>query len=381
MYLAVVALGGDRPTVHELILTTDDGWVIVTVDDSYNVGRYTSLAVIDGRPAISYCDMYHVDLKYAESATATGSNTADWSVTTVDSTGYVGTHTSLAEVAGQPAISYEDDSSDALKYTRRTSDDPPSWPVVTVDTSDIGEDVGYYTCLAVVNGYPLITYFDAGNGYLMHAVSVTTLGVNEADWQTYVTDNGDDAVGMYNSLAVVDGKAAVSYSVDYFVPSLRYKWFSDPAKVGVALPLGEARYTSLAVVDGRPAISWYESGTDTLNYSYSTTARGTSNLDWNTIVIPSFEIAGMYSSLTVIDSRPAISYQIHSLSPDSHHLAFSWSSTAGGENPSDWSTIIVDDYADDTGHYASLAEVDGKPAISYYEADSGSLKYAIRMGP
>jgi hypothetical protein len=382
LYVAVLTHGGDEVTVHKLVLTTEDGWVIVTVDDSYNVGRYTSLAVINGMPAISYCDMYHVDLKYAGSATATGGNAAAWSLATVDSAGYVGEHTSLAEVEGQPAISYLDDTNDALKYARRVSEQPEAWTAVTVHTSDIGEDVGYYTSLADVNGYPLITYYDAGEGYLRYAWSNTTTGMDALDWQTSVLDNTEDCdIGQYNSLAVVDSKAAVSYGVKYTISSLMYKWFSNAAKVKVDTPLGEALYTSLAVVNSKPAISWYDSGYGTLHYSYSSTTRGTSNTDWSTIVIPNPGDAGRYSSLAVIGGRPAIAYVVTTTFPSETRLMFAWSSTAAGWNVEDWNATTVDDSSPLLGEFSSLAEVDGKPAISYFDGDNHCLKYAIHMGP
>ena len=58
-----------------------------------------------------------------------------------------------------------------------------------------------------------------------------------------------------------------------------------------------------------------------------------------------------------------------------------WSSTPGGADPADWGKVVVDANAYETGLNCCLAEVDGKPAISYYELDNKVLKYAIRMGP
>lgn len=377
MYVAAVTSGGDQATVYKLVVTSDDGWAIVTVDDLGNVGGHNSLSVINGKPAISYYSFSQNDLKYASSATTTGSNAVDWSLLTVDSAGEVGNYSSLAEVEGQPAISYQDWSNSALKYARRGAGD--IWTAVTVQTSDIGEKVGEFTSLAVVNGYPLITHHDSDGGRLLHAQSITPTGMLAADWQNYVTDNAEDAVGMYNSLAVVDGKAAVSYAKDYTVNGLIYKWFSDPTKVRVDSPNGEARYTSLAVVDGKPSISWYDTGFGFVRYSYSSTVTGTNNSDWSTIFIDYADNINSPTSLALIDGRPAICYAA-STSPSSVCLKFAWSTTPAGHNEGDWQRVIVDDSTIYTGSFASLAEVDGKPAVSYYDGSTGSLKYAIRLG-
>jgi len=383
MYLAVITHGGNTATVSKLVLTTEDGWVIASVEDygGWETGGNTSLAVIDGKPAISYfLGDPDYDLKYARSSTVTGSNAADWSVITVDSPGSVGKYSSLAEVAGQPAISYQDDTNDALKYARLFVVQPEAWTVIAVHTSDIGQEVGSHTSLAVVNGYPMITYHDAGEGYLRYAWSNTATGINEADWQTSVIDSQETVVGEFNSLAAVDGKGAVSYFKDYTVNSLMYKWFSNPAKVAVETPIGKAQYTSLAVVNGKPGISWHDTGVPSLNFSYSSTVRGTSNADWTTVVVDYTEGAGRYTSLAVIDGRPAIAYQRYAEFPQNTRLMFAWSSAAGGENTWDWNTITLDVCAWGTGNGASLVEVDGKPAISYYAGLGTELKYAIRMG-
>jgi len=375
-HCAVITASGDQATVHKLALSTDDGWVIVTVDDASPVGDYTSLAVIQGRPAISYHSQFPDVLKYAESATATGSDAADWSVTTVDSAGDVGVDTSLAEVGSQPAISYRDKSNDALKYARRLNN--VDWIPITVMTSDIGEHVGNDTSLSVINGYPLITHYDSGNGYLRHAVSVTDWGTEASDWQNYVTESEAGASCKDNSLAFVDGKAAVAYFFDYTVQSLNYKWFSTPS-IAITYPPGAVVSPSLAVVDGKPAISWQEDFAGLLFYSFSSTVRGTTQADWTTISIDTMGNDRLSTSLAVIGGHPAVCYT-KQVWTDSY-LAFAWSSSANGWNGDDWQSTIVDASSPDTGYYASLAEVDGKAAVSYFDDENKWLMYAIRLGP
>ncbi|MCH7471857.1 hypothetical protein IIA79_02775 [bacterium] len=90
------------------------GYRLETPDSTDSVGQYTSLAVVNGRPAISYYDVNNGDLKYVRASDADG---ASWSTPlTLDSTGNVGGFTSLAVVNGNAAISYYDDTNDDLKY-------------------------------------------------------------------------------------------------------------------------------------------------------------------------------------------------------------------------------------------------------------------------
>ena len=47
----------------------------------------------------------------------------------------------------------------------------------------------------------------------------------------------------------------------------------------------------------------------------------------------------------------------------------------------EWETFqILDDSSEDVGEYTSLIEIDGTPAISYYDAECGKLKYVRYIG-
>jgi len=386
LYVAVISCDGNIPVVHKLIMTTEDGWTIVTVDDAELAGSSCCLAVIGDHPAISYYDEQGGNLKYAFAGTVTGSDSADWETTFVDSgTADVGRHTSLALVENQPAISYYDETNGALRYARRNPTlppSPPTWTRIIVDTNDAGTNVGSHSSLAVVDGRPLICYYDYTSDDLRHAVSLTTTGTAEEDWVTYLTD-GEGITGRSCSLAEVDGSAAVSYYSET-AQCLKYKWFGEAAVISICA-VGEEwdPGTSLAVVAGNPAIAFYSDDAPGLLYARSDTPRGSALEDWSVKSIDSRPQAGYDASLAVVDGRPAIAYRLSDYyGPGTNVLMFAWSEGPTGALFEDWQVLEVDgDASTSTGYSASLTEVDGKPAICYYDALAGHLMYAIRLGP
>lgn len=113
-------------------------------------GQYNSQVVIAGNPAVSYYDVSHGDLKFARNTAADGFGS--WTVTTVDGIGIgnVGQYTSLAIIDGKPAISYYDVTNGDLKFALNSAaDGSGAWTVTTVDSTG---NVGQYTALAMVEG-------------------------------------------------------------------------------------------------------------------------------------------------------------------------------------------------------------------------------------
>ena len=100
---------------------------VITVDSTDSTGQYTSLAVVNGKPAISYYDATNDDLRYVQANNADG--TAWNTPVTVDATGLTGLHTSLTVVNGKPAISYNDFTNGDLKYVQANNADGDFWDV------------------------------------------------------------------------------------------------------------------------------------------------------------------------------------------------------------------------------------------------------------
>lgn len=328
-------------------------------------GFYTSLAVVDGHPAVSYFDGTSLTLKYVRAADADGDA---WNApVTADGDMGSGLHTSLAVVNGRPAVSYYDVDNGRLKYVRALDSQGADWDTPVVVDAD--GDVGYDTSLVVVNGHPAISYFDDTNGRLKYIRAADPDGTA---WGGAVTADAGPGVGWYTSLAVVGGRPAVSY-YDIINEALKFVRADDAGGDVWGTPVqvdadGDVGYdTSLAVVNGHPAVSYYDLTNGDLKYVRAAVADGSG---WDApIRVDQSGDAGEYSSLAVIAGHPAISYfdffngvlkYVRADDPD-----------GGG-----WPGPVVVDDSPGVGFYSSMALVNGAPAISYMDFVNGVLKYA-----
>lgn len=229
---------------------------LVTVDSTGDVGAKSSLAVVDGRPAISYLDRTNSDLLYVRAADATGSS---WPAhVVVDGTNVAGLldngATSLSVVDGNPAIAYVH-GTDGIKFVRASSTDGSTWstsPVTVAAVSTLGSQ---FLDLAVVNGNPAIAYWDDPDLKFVRASDA-----DGTSWGAPVTVASGAGIGL--SLAIVDGNPALSYHSDD--GGVDYARATDPdgATWGGAVtvdPAGGLR-TVLAVVGGQPAVGYLDDG-------------------------------------------------------------------------------------------------------------------------
>lgn len=328
-------------------------------------GSYSSLAVVNGNPAISYIGadnppFVNVNLKYVRASITNGTS---WTTSvTPDNGGGIGGYTSLAMVNGSPAISYyEATPGSNLKYVRATHTNGTSWGApVRVDTNGI---VGWYTSLAVVNGNPAISYHAASTNFDLKYVRATD--ANGTVWGPPVNVDTNGSVGFDTSLAVVNGNPAISYLAAN--GEIRYVRASDADGVDWSTPITLDTNgvidtaTSLAVVNGNPAISYRSD--DNLKYVRATDVDGTT---WGTPVrVDTNSNVGSFSSLAVLDGRPAISY-------NAGRLTIVWASDPDGAS---WGKPVKPDAVTSVDSYTSLRIVNGQPAVSYFDAANSKLRF------
>jgi Ca2+-binding RTX toxin-like protein len=183
---------------------------IATVDRDGAVGPFTSLELdASGNPVVSYHDYGDFDLKllHCNDPNCSGD---DESIATVESSGDLGSDTSLAlDAAGNPVVSYYDFGNSDLKLVHCNDPDcsGDDESVVTVDSTG---NVGMFTSLALdASGDPVVSYHDATNRDLK---LVHCNDPNCSGGETSVTVDRAGSVGTYSSLKLdAVGNPVVSY--------------------------------------------------------------------------------------------------------------------------------------------------------------------------
>lgn len=136
-------------------------------------GGNLSLGVVAGQPALSYYEISQGDLRFTRAGNTDGTawpaaaGPSGSAQTVVDSSGDVGRFSSLQIVDGLPAISYYDRGNGDLKLVKATSADGSAWGAPR--SLDTAGDVGSHSSMRPVEGGLGIAYFDATGGHLKYA--------------------------------------------------------------------------------------------------------------------------------------------------------------------------------------------------------------------
>ena len=100
-----------------------------------NIGKFSSLQIVNGNPAVCYYDGTRANLVYVRAIDASG--TVWGTPLTLDITGDVGQYCSLQIVNGNPAVSYYDATNGDLKFVRATDASGTAWSApVKIDITD-----------------------------------------------------------------------------------------------------------------------------------------------------------------------------------------------------------------------------------------------------
>lgn len=366
-----MTMSEEHHTVNFTALKTD--WHVRVIDDWVPEGGNSSLAVVEGYPGVSYYWRYDAGSTQLRYKRADDDDGLVWdsAAVTVAYSGMppssVGRFNSLAVVSGIPAIS----CAGSPYYWRAQNAIGSEWGsriLVAEDTT------AHWTSLLVVNGSPAIAYNDRYDADGIKYVRATDEAGNEWGAPVSLYDGTiDNSVRM--GFAIINGNPAVSYPDYSDGPNkLMFRRAEDAngsswslavtvdsgSSYGVCIPLIE--------VSGSPAIAYVTGGifTDyTLNYVRATNAQGS---EWGEpVTIASQEEYIWSPSMVICDGYPAVAYG------QGFKLKFVRSDDIIG---SVWGESSIVDWHG-VGGPLSASIINGHPAVSYYSDDYDELRYAV----
>jgi PKD repeat protein len=217
------------------------------------------------------------------------------------------------------------------------------------------EDVtGTHCSITMTDGGPGIAYHNSTTSTLEYRIAQNAEG---SVWSGPLTVDDTAGSGLYSSLAMVHNSPAVVYSSG---SALRYKRAATPG--GEFWPPDfelidavETAEKSLVVIAGVPMVSYHESAGNDLQFARALDQDGD---DWASVVEVETELAGFYNSLAEVDGRPAIAFYRNGL----QRLEFVRALDSDGLL---WGDAVIVDDVSKAGLGASMAIVNGQPAVAY----------------
>lgn len=308
-----IAVDGDLKVAHcnDIACTSV---TIATVDSAGNVGVNPSVTIgADGLPLISYNDYSNRDLKVAHCHDVACTSAT---LTTLDSAGVVGHYTSVAVgTDGLGLISYgmEWPADSDLKVAHCNNITCTSATITTLDSTG---DVGSNTFLAIgTDGLGLISYLDETNSTLKvaHCSNITCTSATI----TTLGNTGSTYADTRTSLAIgADGLGLISFH-DYSSRDLKVAHCSNVACTSATITTldsaGEVGYWNAVTIgaDGMGLISYIDSSNGDLKVAHCSDVTCTSA---TITAVDSTGNTGFSSSITIgMDGMGLISYKDCSL--------------------------------------------------------------------
>lgn len=239
---------------------------------------------------------------------------------------------------------------------------------------------------AFINGFPAVVYSDVKSRKLFFAIASNRKGTK---WNKPVTISDTENTGIWCSLAEVNDRPAVAYY--YHVPNdnasvLIYRraadkrgndWGGANSQTIVHRFPRTGKMVQMINVSGNPALVWFSESrpntgiTRPLSELYYSRATDINGQTWSRpIRIDQGVDSGLHPSIAIVNNRPAVAYFDRRYCGLKYVIArdnygYSWNK----------GKIVSYRNGEIQGEYPSLAVVDGYPAIAFYNRTHNSLAY------
>jgi len=375
---------GDEGTPSELFNTSAAAsWHVFDVAGGQpgginEAGQYASLALVDGYPAIAY---YWGEPFYVR---ATDDRGTTWGTAAqIFNDGLdCGHYMSLAVINGFPAVAYYTDDNSYPAYLQAQDADGNTWSTpVAIEPGAYAQSMS----LAEVNSRPAVAYYISQMpGPTYHVMYERAGDSNGLDWSAPSQDIDSGEQSGNTSLAVIGGRPAVAYRAQRTQPTICFKRADDVS--GIAWGQLTEAYANpdllafgsicLREIDGTPAVCFvHQSITGSRPvYMRASDVAGTT---WDApapqyIVGTGTYVIGDYMSMAMVGS------QLYCAMANYITLALDCA-IANASAPSGWDLpqVVDDGGGNIVGWYCSMADINGYPAVAYYDSDNAALKYAV----
>jgi hypothetical protein len=381
---------GGASSEASLVLESQ-GWVAQPVG-AIGTGTQdkTSLAIVDGRPAIAYAINFMMPmpppiggdngvLYYVIAADA---HASAWETPVVVSDAGYFPGVTLLVCDGRPCIAHSVDvnhdfiiSDQELRFSRAMDSTGAAWhgPLLVDKSSNA---VGEYMSAAVVAGKPAIAACDFADTSLYYSAATNAAGTA---WAPRVGIDTAGFTGYDPSLADINGIPAVAYHSPA-VGMLRYAYGLDSAGSSWSVPLildsngggGNTGHTpSLQLVNGRPAVAYRNNAGQELQYIRALDAQGAS---WppTPLTVDTTGNTGITPCLAVVGGVPAVCYGLDN--PD-YDLLYSAASDASG---SAWGLPEQAETFGQVGYWSSMAVLGNRPVVCFADQGAGLVRLGTK---